>query len=627
MLSRVSSAKIRTVENHLYLDIRDQDQGRQQKADLTSGSTCHSDMQVVKFMVYHQITPLAEPESRQDPRSTWTVLWCRGGLHLTGYSRYMAFLVLLTGNTTGFLEMECTSWIFFPVTTSITRPWMDHGSWWFSVGEPWQRFGLQLGCCSAESSQDWPRVTIKEDNVNGLISGKALFCSGDIGDICLMRVYWYLMILGMLTKFEGTAASTWPLVTTTGFSKHPRHEGSKLGKHRGKNDQFTHGYHLPTMSWSNPVPTSIHPQFHAAPTWTSSGLSSLPGRGKSSSDTEASFLQRFSPLHVSSAHLCWSLLKWGSCLSSLLVVPPWTRHLCRPYQTASDSLAIPAHTRWPNMAKQRNGVSEIICCAERDEKERVKSQHDSKLDCKLDWRAPDDELSLGWPELLESAFPILPAPCCSLQKKSQPCKASHLCTWCGDRNSCDHKKWQNFRLIVHSCIDIIREYVFDFFLIGKNVPSHLQQHKLQEKECRQSSMRLWNILWSMYSGRPRSVQRFSTWSRQAEDLLYFNRSRNKHSLINTTGIAGRQKTQQKLLPRILIFCEVHPKNTQGMPESCSRKSRWFGEVFEHGICGGQNLVEQCGVGLENEDTKRFQEISRDPEVRVIGLMRKKAGSC
>ena len=123
-------------------------------------------------------------------------------------------------------------------------------------------------------------------------------------------------------------------------------------------------------------------------------------------------------------------------------------------------------------------------------------------------------------------------------------------------------------------------------------------------------MRLWNILWSMYSGRPRSVQRFSTWSRQAEDLLYFNRSRNKHSLINTTGIAGKQKTQQKLLPRILIFCEVHPKNTQGMPESCSRKSRWFGEVFEHGICGGQNLVEQCGVGLENEDTKRFQEMLR-----------------
>ena len=158
--------------------------------------------------------------------------------------------------------------------------------------------------------------------------------------------------------------------------------------------------------------------------------------------------QRVLSLHVSSAHLCWSLLKWGSCLSSLLVVPPWTGHLCRPYQTASDSLAIPAHTRWPNMAKQRNGVSEIICCAERDEKERVKSQHDSKLDCKLDWRAPDDELSLGWPELLESAFPILPAPCCSLQKKSQPCKASHLCTWCGDRNSCDHKKWQNFRLFI-----------------------------------------------------------------------------------------------------------------------------------------------------------------------------------
>ena len=71
-----------------------------------------------------------------------------------------------------------------------------------------------------------------------------------------------------------------------------------------------------------------------------------------------------------------------------------------------------------------------------------------------------------------------------------------------------------------------------------------------------------------------------------------------------------KKRSKNLLPRILIFCEVHPKNTHGMPESYSRKSRWFGEVFEHGICGGQNLVEQCGVGLENEDTKRFQEMLR-----------------
>ena len=138
-----------------------------------------------------------------------------------------------------------------------------------------------------------------------------------------------LLILGMLTKFEGfegTAASTWPLVTT-GFSKHPRHEGSKLGKHRGKNDQFTHGYHLPTMSWSNPVPTSIHPQFHAAPTWTSSGLSSLPGRGKSSSDTEASFLHSVSitPRFISSSVLI--SLEMGilplitSCSSSLDKAP------------------------------------------------------------------------------------------------------------------------------------------------------------------------------------------------------------------------------------------------------------------------------------------------------------------
>ena len=130
-----------------------------------------------------------------------------------------------------------------------------------------------------------------------------------------------LLILGMLTKFEGTAASTWPLVTT-GFST-PGTRAVNWVNIEGKNDQFTRGYHLPTMSWSNPVTTSIHPQFHAAPTWTSSGLSSLPGRGKSSSDTEASFLHSVSitPRFISSSVLI--SLEMGivplitSCSSSL----------------------------------------------------------------------------------------------------------------------------------------------------------------------------------------------------------------------------------------------------------------------------------------------------------------------
>ena len=83
------------------------------------------------------------------------------------------------------------------------------------MGEPWERFGLQLGCCSVASSQDWPqRQWIDFRESTALVTSNA-----------------GLLILGMLTKFEGTAASTWPLVTT-GFSKHPRHEGSKLGKHR-----------------------------------------------------------------------------------------------------------------------------------------------------------------------------------------------------------------------------------------------------------------------------------------------------------------------------------------------------------------------------------------------------------
>ena len=73
-----------------------------------------------------------------------------------------------------------------------------------------------------------------------------------------------------------------------------------------------------------------------------------------------------------------------------------------------------------------------------------------------------------------------------------------------------------------------------------------------------------------------------------------------------------------MLPRILIFCELHPKNSHGMPKSCSRNSTWLGEVFEHRICGGQDLFEGCGVGLKN---RGHQEISRDAEVRVTGCHR------
>ena len=122
LFCRFSSAKMSRTQL-VYFAIRDQDQGRQQKADLTSGSTCHSDMQVVKFMVYHQITPLAEPESRQDPRSTWTVLRCQGGLHLTGYSRYTWLFSYFSRAT----QLVSLKWNaprgFFPMTTSITRPW------------------------------------------------------------------------------------------------------------------------------------------------------------------------------------------------------------------------------------------------------------------------------------------------------------------------------------------------------------------------------------------------------------------------------------------------------------------------------------------------------------------------
>ena len=70
-----------------------------------------------------------------------------------------------------------------------------------------------------------------------------------------------------------------------------------------------------------------------------------------------------------------------------------------------------------------------------------------------------------------------------------------------------------------------------------------------------------------------------------------------------------------MLPRILIFCEVHPKNSHGMPKSCSRNSTWLGEVFEHSICGGQDLFEECGVGLETQ--QGHQEISIDNKYQDI----------
>ena len=119
--------------------------------------------------------------------------------------------------------------------------------------------------------------------------------------------------------------------------------------------------------------------------------------------------------------------------------------------------------------------------------------------------------------------------------------------------------------IFHSCIDLIREYTFSFCWSEKMFfLKHLQQqHKLQEKEY-QSSMRLWNILWSMYFGRPRSFKRFSTWSRRK---IYFNRSRNKHSLMNTTGIAGKQKNAAKICKNCCQGCQGSSFSVRFIPRT------------------------------------------------------------
>ena len=59
-----------------------------------------------------------------------------------------------------------------------------------------------------------------------------------------------------------------------------------------------------------------------------------------------------------------------------------------------------------------------------------------------------------------------------------------------------------------------------------------------------------------------------------------------------------------MLPRILIFRGVHPKNTHGMPESSSRNSTRLGKVFEHSICGGQILEGILRSESKVEDKSR-----------------------
>ena len=78
-----------TISTLMYFDIRDQDlEGNKLltwRAGLHVIQTCNRLSSEVKCMVYHHITPMAAPESRQAPRSTWRASRCRGDHHLIGY--------------------------------------------------------------------------------------------------------------------------------------------------------------------------------------------------------------------------------------------------------------------------------------------------------------------------------------------------------------------------------------------------------------------------------------------------------------------------------------------------------------------------------------------------------------
>ena len=76
----------------------------------------------------------------------------------------MAFLVLLTGNATGFLEMECTSWIF--PHDNFNNKTMVHGG-----SHLWGNRGSALACNWGAVPWHLPKTGL---NGNGLISGKAL---------------------------------------------------------------------------------------------------------------------------------------------------------------------------------------------------------------------------------------------------------------------------------------------------------------------------------------------------------------------------------------------------------------------------------------------------------------------
>ena len=170
----------------------------------------------------------------------------------------------------------------------------------------------------------------------------------------------------------------------------------------------------------------------------------------------------------------------SSCLSSLLVVLPSTRHLCRPYRIASDSLAIPAHARRPNRETE---FPKLCVALHRIRRNNFKSQDDSQLD----WRTPADELSLDPPEpsVSVSAFPVPPAPCCSLQKWSQASKASLHMVW----------RWKSSAITRHGRTSDCSRFKHAFFhvLMRKEILlKHLRpkQDELSGKKHNQSSMRL-----------------------------------------------------------------------------------------------------------------------------------------
>ena len=123
--------------------------------------------------------------------------------------------------------------------------------------------------------------------------------------------------------------------------------------------------------------------------------------------------------------------------------------------------------------------------------------------------------------------------------------------------------------IVHSCIDLIREYFCLSFdrkkcsfsnICSSNISFRKKNTASPQGDCETSCGRC-----TPDDPDPSNASRPDRGRRK----IYFSSTEagtNIHWLTQQDSREAKKRSKQ-LLPRILIFCEVHPKNTHGMPES------------------------------------------------------------